>query len=72
MSDERPKAIAPTETDLEQARRTVGDCLSPDAVAVDEIVRQCQLSPAIVQIVLLEMELAGRIVREPGNRVAAL
>jgi len=67
-----PKPIAPSEMDLQRARRTIADCLSPTAVAVDEIVRECQLSPAVVQTVLLEMELAGRIIREPGNRVAAL
>lgn len=72
MAYEVPKAIAPSEMDLERARRIIADCLSPTAVAVDEIVRECQLSPAVVQTVLLEMELAGRIVREPGNRVAAL
>ncbi len=72
MAYEPPKVIAPSALELDQARRDIGDCLSPNAVAVDEIVRQCQLSPAIVQTVLLEMELAGRIAREPGNRVAIL
>ncbi|MCH7710490.1 MAG: hypothetical protein IH903_02525, partial [Proteobacteria bacterium] len=31
---------------------------------------QCQLSPAVVSTVLLEMELAGRLERHPGNQVA--
>jgi DNA processing protein len=46
--------------------------LSPSPVAVDELVRQCQLSPAIVLTVLLELELAGRIERQPGNTLTLL
>lgn len=67
-----PPPTTPTEMELAEARRTVGDCLSPAPVAVDEIVRQCQLSPAVVQMVLLELELAGRVEREPGGRVVAV
>jgi DNA processing protein len=44
--------------------------LSPTPVAVDELVRQCQLSPASVASLLLELELAGRIERHPGNLVS--
>ena len=48
------------------------EALGPSPVAVDELVRQCQLSPAIVATVLLELELAGRLERQPGNRVTLL
>jgi DNA processing protein len=41
-------------------------------VSVDEIIRQCQLSAALVGTVLLELELAGRLERHPGNRVALI
>jgi DNA processing protein len=44
--------------------------LSPAPVAVDELVRQCQLSAAAVATLLLELELAGRIERHPGNLVS--
>ncbi|MGE5271653.1 MAG: DNA-processing protein DprA [Thiohalocapsa sp.] len=44
--------------------------LSPTPVAVDELVRQCQLSAAAVATLLLELELAGRIERHPGNLVS--
>ena len=44
--------------------------LSPTPVPVDELVRQCQLSAAAVATVLLELELAGRIERHPGNLVS--
>jgi DNA processing protein len=44
--------------------------LGPTPVAVDELVRQCQLSPAAVVTILLELELAGRLDRHPGNQVS--
>ena len=44
--------------------------LSPTPVAVDELVRQCQLSAAAVATLLLELELAGRVERHPGNLVS--
>ena len=44
--------------------------LSPTPVAVDELVRQCQLSAATVATLLLELELAGRVERHPGNLVS--
>lgn len=50
----------------------VVNCLGPTPVTVDEIVRQCQLSPAVVSMVLLELELAGRLERHPGNQVSLL
>ena len=54
------------------ARTKVLEGLGPSPVLVDELVRQCQLSPAIVATVLLELELAGRLERQPGNRVTLL
>jgi DNA processing protein len=44
--------------------------LSPTPVAVDELVRQCQLTASAVASLLLELELAGRIERHPGNLVS--
>src|SRR5207248_1620443 len=44
--------------------------LSPTPVAVDELVRQCRLSAASIATLLLELELAGRIERHPGNLVS--
>jgi len=42
------------------------------ANAVDDVVRRCQFSPAAVMVVLLELELAGRLELLPGNRVVLL
>ncbi len=46
--------------------------LSFTPVQVDELIRTCLLSIPVVQAALLEMELAGRIKRHPGNRVSLL
>jgi DNA processing protein len=61
-----------TENQTDAARTKVLEGLGPSPVLVDELVRQCQLSPAIVATVLLELELAGRLERQPGNRVTLL
>ena len=56
----------------ENAQDRIVDALGPAPVAVDEIVRSCQFSPAIVAAVLLELELAGRLERHPGHRVSLI
>jgi len=60
----------PADTDSDKARALVSDLLSPSPTAVDELVRQTELTPALVASALLELELAGCIERHPGNRVA--
>ncbi|HEX2116820.1 MAG TPA: DNA-protecting protein DprA, partial [Alphaproteobacteria bacterium] len=52
------------------ARQCVTEKLGPAPVPVDEIIRQCQLPPALVLTILLELELAGRLTRHPGNQVS--
>ena len=61
-----------TESELQAARRPILECLGFTPVPVDEIIRQCQLSPSVVSFVLLELELAGRLERQTGNRVSLL
>lgn len=51
-------------------RRAIAALLGPVPVAIDELIRQSARPPAIVQLVLLELELAGRIERHAGSRVA--
>jgi len=62
----------PADDDSGKAREIVIERLSPSPTAVDEVVRQTDLPPALVASVLLELELAGRIERHPGNKVARL
>lgn len=51
-------------------RAAVVELLGPVPVAVDELIRQSGLIPAIVQTALLELELAGRLDRHAGGRVS--
>ena len=60
----------PPEDASDADRRRVHDLLGPVPVAVDELIRQAALAPAIVQTVLLELELAGRLARHAGGRVS--
>jgi DNA processing protein len=70
FADEGPTPAA--EPEIAAARKIVLEQLSPTPVPVDELVRQCGLSPALVAAVLLEIELAGRLERQAGNQVALL
>ena len=65
-----PSAPAPDE--LQKARREVEEKLSPVPSLVDEIIRNCQFSSPVVSWVLLELELAGRLERHPGNKVSLI
>lgn len=64
--------VEPSESEMDRARAEIIESMGPVAVTVDEIIRQCQLSPSMVSWVLLELELAGRLERHPGNRVSLL
>lgn len=68
-SGNRFTAPPPTDAD-DSARDAVTALLSLTPVAVDELVRLSGEPPAVVQTVLLELELAGRLVRHAGARVA--
>ncbi len=60
----------PAEEDTSATARLVLEGLGVEPVAIDDLARQCQISPAVIQDALLELELAGRVERHPGNRVA--
>lgn len=57
---------------FDEAREAVLSVLSTTPVAIDDLIREGGLSVALAQTVLLELELAGRVQRLPGNRVALL
>ncbi len=61
------------ETDLcpQKTEKTkIIDYLNHSGVYVDEIIRASGLDAATVSLELLELELSGKIVRQPGNKVA--
>ncbi|WP_231639343.1 DNA-processing protein DprA [Sphingomonas profundi] len=63
-----PAPIAADPSDAE--RRRLIALLGPVPVPVDELIRLSALPPAIVQTVLLELELAGRLERHAGGRAS--
>lgn len=67
----RQAEAAPVSDPSDRDRRTVRDALSPTPTAVDEILRATGLAPGVVQTILLELELAGRLTRHAGHRVAS-
>jgi DNA processing protein len=67
--------LPPTEAASEPAADEAGldlvlSMLGSTPVPVDELVRQCQLTAAAVASLVLELELAGRVERHPGNLVS--
>jgi len=64
-----PPPAQPHDAD-DRDRTAVTALLSVAPVAVDEIIRQSRLSNAVVQTVLLELDLAGRLGRHAGGRVS--
>lgn len=54
----------------DEVRCQVLEALGSEPVAVDEVIRGCQLSAPVVATVLLEAELAGLIDRHPGNQIS--
>ncbi len=60
-----PGAAGPTGDETQ-----VLDLLGPSPIPVDDVLRRCQLSTPVVQAILLDLELSGRVEMLPGNRVA--
>ncbi|PPJ46925.1 DNA-protecting protein DprA [Rhizobium sp. KAs_5_22] len=60
--------MAPPPSDSDRARIT--DALGPTPVEIDDIVRHTGLAPSAVYLVLLELDIAGRLHRHPGGLVS--
>ena len=50
-----------SEVEVDEARRAILEALSPTPVAVDELVRDCQVSLPVVLTILLELETGGTV-----------
>ena len=61
-----------TPDELDRARELVQSLLGPTPISIDELIRQSESYPAAVQVCLLELELAGRLERHPGQMVSLL
>ena len=66
------QGLAYDENDAETIREIILENISSSPTPVDELVRSCQLTITAVQGTLLELELAGRLQRLPGNRVVLI
>lgn len=66
--DEIPPAPDTEPGDDERSR--IVSLLGPTPVATDDLVRLSRASPAVVRMVLLELELAGRLTRHGGAMVS--
>ena len=64
--------IMPAATDLERARQTIFTALGATPTAIDDLLRMTDVAPAAVQMVLLELELAGRLERHGQGRVSLI
>ena len=70
-SPSRPFDHREPPTDAEpEIRVRIEELLGPSPVPVDEIVRLSGAEPGAVQLVLLELDLAGRLDRHAGNKVS--
>ena len=64
------EVLPPDQTDA--TRDIILECLGPSPVKVDEIIRSCHLSAPVVSAALLELEIAGRLERHPGQHVSLI
>ncbi|MER8527998.1 MULTISPECIES: DNA-processing protein DprA [unclassified Mesorhizobium] len=69
---EEPPDFSATPPPREDDRDRVVEALGPTPVAVDEIIRHTGLHPAQVFMVLLELDLAGRLERHAGGNVSLI
>lgn len=67
--DAAPQAIEKTTDSLPNR---ILACLGPSPTPVDELIRECHVSPALVTAALLDLELSGRVERLQGNTVALI
>lgn len=67
---DQPHDTAPDDKDVDSARPTLLELLSPSPTQRDELIRQSGLPTAVCSAALLELELAGQITSLPGGAVS--
>jgi len=67
---ESPPPVPQPSIPSSSLRKRIHENLSFIPIHIDELVRECQLQITEVWSILLEMELAGRLERTPGGKVA--
>ena len=66
--DEKPRLNEPDDA----AREVVLGLMSHTPIDLDDVLHFSGLEPGIIQFVLLELDLAGKLERHPGNRISLL
>lgn len=66
----QPDYLAPEKDCADAVPAEIGELLTTAPVGVDELIRQSGAGGAAVQLALLELEIAGRLVRHAGGRVS--
>ena len=62
----------PSANAVNKCRDIIHEGVGPDPVAIDDIIHLCDKPASIVWAALLELELAGHILRHHGNRVSKI
>jgi DNA processing protein len=65
-----PAITEPPPEPAEDDRARIIEALGPTPVQIDEIIRFTGLPARVVHVILLELDLAGRIERHSGQRVS--
>ena len=65
-----PLSGEPTPEPAEDDRARIIEALGPTPIEIDEIIRFTGIPARIVHVILLELDLAGRVERHPGQRVS--
>lgn len=65
-----PAAAEADDPEFTGASARIAELIGPAPIPIDELIRQTELTPAAVLTILLELELAGRVQRHPGNQVS--
>lgn len=58
------------EQDLIKARKTITNLLNATPVAIEEVIKASGIELPVVLTVILELELAGKVKREMGNKIS--
>lgn len=70
LSDEKMNDI--DDQEIKKLADEILNFMTFEAVHIDELTQQCHVSAKVIQIALLELELAGHVERLSGNRVCKL
>lgn len=70
--EEEELAFSPPHPPTEDIKQSIVETLGPAPIEIDDLVRFSNASIADIQIVLIELDLAGRLERHSGNRVSLI